>query len=357
MIRFIVYLRRIFTKTNHTGLYLGEKECSRSHNFSFIVISIAILQFLPTVCLALISLLNVLSVFWEAYAKRSLGDDKVSQDIYGVFNNSVLHTLSIFTLYFFTDGSSFGSARIVSGQTVIFLLVIIVSLYLISSWKNYSDLGVSLSVISVQAILLLKLSNLIAIFFLLELLNSVILYTMLWSSIYDARGPKQSSARVTNSITYQFVLNFFSSILLYAGINSVIVITGSADLNYLAVYAIDPSVNTSFGIVLFAFLLKFGTGPWIFFKINVYRGLNLTSILLYSIIYLSLVFTFYLNLFMVFDLSFSSFSRIAAILVSVAAASIFGGFAFQTPNVFVFLSFSSLLNLSVFLLQLLVLAS
>lgn len=197
----------------------------------------------------------------------------------------------------------------------------------------------------------------VALFFLLELLNAVILYTMLWSSSYWSVTNKQSSARAVNTITYQFVLNFFSSIILFFGINSVISLTGSSDLRLVSLCLLSEEVRLYVSLVLFAFLLKFGTGPWVFFKVNIYRGLNLSSILVYSVVYLSLVFSFYLNLFAVYGLSLNGFSRYLIIAVSALASIVFSGFAFQVPNLFVFLSFSSLLNLTIFLAQLLVAVS
>lgn len=136
-----------------------------------------------------------------------------------------------------------------------------------------------------------------------------------------------------------------------------ITLTGSSDLRLVSLCLANEGITLYVSLVLFAFLLKFGTGPWVFFKVNIYRGLNLNSILVYSVVYLSLVFSFYLNLFAVYGLSLNSFYRYLIIAVSAFASVVFSGFAFQVPNIFVFLSFSSLLNLTIFLAQLLVVAA
>ena len=88
-----------------------------------------------------------------------------------------------------------------------------------------------------------------------------------------------------------------------------------------------------------------------FFKINVYRNMNFQLVLLYSVVYMLVIFILFLNLIFVFGAALGHFASAAISSLVIAASALFGGFAFQNPNIFVFISFSSLINISVFVLQ------
>lgn len=118
-----------------------------------------------------------------------------------------------------------------------------------------------MNIIILQSILLLCADNLIVIFFLLEILNALVLYTMLYSNSVRNLLNINGASQITASFIYQFILNFFSSILLYSSINVFIVLTGGASLNILNLFIADNSIQQILSIILVAFLIKFGTGP------------------------------------------------------------------------------------------------
>jgi|JI6StandDraft_1071083.scaffolds.fasta_scaffold167977_2 hypothetical protein len=79
--------------------------------------------------------------------------------------------------------------------------------------------------------------------------------------------------------------------------------------------------------------------------------MNFGLVLIYSVFYLSIVFPFFLNLVFDFGLTFTLRPYYAVLLGLLLSVIAFSGSAFNTPNVFVFLSFSSLLNFVIFLVQ------
>lgn len=81
--------------------------------------------------------------------------------------------------------------------------------------------------------------------------------------------------------------------------------------------------------------------------------MNYQLIILYSALYFLVVFMFFLNLFFVFGLSLNAIFYPSMIFLVSISATTFASFAFQNPNIFVFISFSSLINLSIFVLQVL----
>jgi hypothetical protein len=79
--------------------------------------------------------------------------------------------------------------------------------------------------------------------------------------------------------------------------------------------------------------------------------MNYQSVMLYSVAYMLIIFVFFLNAIFIFGLRFGSLGSGLATALVVAASLVFGSVAFQNPNTFVFLSFSSLINMGVFVLQ------
>ncbi len=136
-------------------------------------------QFAPLLCFSFVSVRNIISLFWEVHAVRRGFNESYGQDLAGVFNKVSLTTVTIFGLHFLSDISNVTGNRILTVQVMLFVAFLVTVLYAFGSVRNQTDLGPSVLIISIQAVLLLKLSNLIALFFLLELMNSFILYTML----------------------------------------------------------------------------------------------------------------------------------------------------------------------------------
>lgn len=207
----------------------------------------------------------------------------------------------------------------------------------------------SFGIISIT--LLLSSTNLIIIFFTLELINMIVIYSFFFNTNMGRQLSIMSASKISASCIYQFILNFFSSIVLYLAINWYIALAGGADLAGVTLWQTYHNSKYPLTLLLSAFLLKFGSGPWIFIKISIYRNLNYIAVFLYSVIYLLAMFIFFLNLMFVLGIEPTAASIYVILALSISGVLAFSTLAFQSPNVFVFLSFSSLINITVFLLQ------
>lgn len=72
---------------------------------------------------------NVLSFFFEMYSKQGLAGNSSEDDVCRIYNTTTLSIVLMFTLYLGASGSSIGSAKIVTAQTTIFLVLLLVSAY------------------------------------------------------------------------------------------------------------------------------------------------------------------------------------------------------------------------------------
>lgn len=229
------------------------------------------------------------------------------------------------------------------------IFIAVTSAYL-ARWSPSFDFVIFANISVLQLILLFKADDLISVFFLLELLNSLIIYSFLFS--YDTKAQRHavSSSRMAVACAYQIVLNFFSSILLYSGVNTYIAVTGGPKLCFAHLFN-DCAYSYAPLLIVLGLFIKLGTGPWIFYKINIYKNMNWVLAYLYSGTYLSVVLVFFLNLFFYYGMSLELTSITLLTAFILAASTSFSSFAFHTSNAFVFISFSSLLNLSIFILQ------
>lgn len=143
-------------------------------------------------------------------------------------------------------------------MAMIFLLSLI-KLFLNKNYSNEFTLIFSIS--TIQILWLLTTTNLITLFFLLELTNSIILYTMLITSLNSQISTNNTTLQLINTLIYQFILNFFSSIVLYITINLYIVMTGTTYIINITELFYISDIQTIISWFLLAFLIKIGNGP------------------------------------------------------------------------------------------------
>ncbi len=111
-----------------------------------------------------------------------------------------------------------------------------------------------------SAVCLLTSADVLNIFFVLELLNALVLYSFFFTASYSGSS-SAAAARIAASCVYQLTLNFFSSIILYIGLAAYIGYTGGSSLQHASLWAQSGAPAIASSIFLAAFLLKFGTGP------------------------------------------------------------------------------------------------
>lgn len=202
--------------------------------------------------------------------------------------------------------------------------------------------------------LLLTAGNLLYVFFILELLGFIVLYSMFTLYLTSFNNMSQHISNILISLIYQFILNFVGSILFYFSLVWILFYHGSTVLNNLNLGLFYSNSTFWLGLILIALLIKFGTGPWICYKIKIYNNINFFTLSLYTIIYFGLMFIYFLNLIFIFNLPLTLWLGIFFGLLMSIAILIFTATVFQYGKIQLFLGLSSLLNSTLFLLQILI---
>ena len=158
-------------------------------------------------------------------------------------------------------------------------------------------------------------NTLLTFFFFLELGSLLTLYLMVSAKdFFGATSLKDSrSASYFNSVFFQFWASFFSSVLLIYSIINFFFLFGTTEwvfLNFFLEKAynsggllVKSQLMLAIYLFIFALVVKLGVSPFIFFKLEIYRGLPFVVLFYYSIIYF---FFFFTLIFIVFLYYFSS---------------------------------------------------
>ena len=309
-----------------------------------------LLSVLPLLTLGGFGLAAIAQLFWRVFARSRALDEAASVSDASAALRLTSITVLLFGLVIVPALHPLATC-LQSAQSSIALLTFGLVSALASNRFRHPDILVFIVFTALAAVYLLNAADVLTLFFVLELLNALVLYSFFFTASYTGAGQSSAASRIASSCVYQFTLNFFSSIALYVGMTSYIALTGGSSLTHASLWSFDQRASLGLTLFILAFLIKFGTGPWIFFKVNVYRNMNFQLVLLYSAAYMLVIFTLFLNLLFVFGAALSGFAAAFIIALVVAASALFGGLAFQNPNIFVFISFSSLLNMGVFVLQ------
>lgn len=201
---------------------------------------------------------------------------------------------------------------------------------------------------------LIIFNNLLNIFFVLEIINMLIIYSFINSITLRTFHLKNyyTTYWIIESCVYQFILNFVGSIIFYFFYNHLIINYFSVNLHLLSFISNFSTNWFIFNGLYFAFLVKFGIGPWLIYKLHMYKHFNIILLLIYTIIYFLTILIFFLNLFFFykFILSFTFIYIMIIILLMVFYFIL--TYLFTYNNLLIFMSLSSLLNLSLILFQL-----
>jgi len=123
------------------------------------------------------------------------------------------------------------------------------------------------------SVLMSQNNNLINFFFIMEINTYLFIYVSVCQAIGVTYGQKQS---VVNSILITFIINFFSSICLFTCITYIIYCSGEF---------IFQLTNYSSLLIFFFISIKFLSGPWVYFGVEVYKGFKYVTLLLYTLVY------------------------------------------------------------------------
>lgn len=309
----------------------------------------------PLAALGVFSLSLVAELFWRVFARSRNVEDHPDVADAAAALRMVGFTLLLWGLAVLPMARPLLSSLQSAQTSAAFVILGLIAL-LGSRQYRHPDVVVFILFASLASVYLLNASDVLTVFFTLELLNALILYSFFFTASYAGAGHANMASRISSSCVYQFTLNFFSSVLLYVGVVSYIGVTGGSSLGNVSLWCSHAQVSSGVSLFVVAFLLKFGTGPWVFFKVNIYRNMNYQLVMLYSAAYMLVIFVLFLNLLFVFGAFMTPFAKAFTLCVVIVSTVLFGGLAFQNPNVFVFISFSSLVNTGVFVLQAMTLA-
>lgn len=253
------------------------------------------------------------------------------------FNNLIIYQLLIYSFIFF----------------LINIILIISPNFLIG---KSLDIGLFLIILFFTSFCLIISNNILTIFINLEIINILIIYSFFISSYLNFNSPKNLNFNINwllISSTYQFILNFFSSILFFLIFNLLLIHTHSTNFIFLNFFSSLYNIKYLFYISLlyFSLFIKFGIGPWIFFKIEIYQGFNLFLLIIYTLIYFLIILIFFFNLFIIYNLSINWLFLIFLLNIIIIMLIYLIYLIFYYFNIFMFFSFSSLLNLLLIFIQ------
>lgn len=191
-------------------------------------------------------------------------------------------------------------------NVILFLLILmtIILISLISNTINYNtDYFFSLTNILLMIIFILFVSTTYTFIFILELISLIIFYKFITSrywykTIETNINNKNIPKNYLNMLFFQYWATFFSSILLFFALAQLMFIYGCSD--FFFINFINYSINNLYSYMwlplIIGFFFKIGFTPIHLFKLEVYKGLPLISLMVYTTIFFLIYFTFYMIL-------------------------------------------------------------
>ncbi len=248
--------------------------------------------------------------------------------------------------------------NLIINQLFLYSLFFICIFYVLFLNKKFStlyplDFGFIVVQLFLTTVILFMCNNLLLIFICLEIINIFIIYSFIITlQLTNLTNDDLlcKSNWLLNTLVYQFILNFFSSFFFFYSFNMLLAISQSSNFLFLANFSF-LDFNYYLLFMYIAFFVKFGLGPWIFFKLEIYEGFNFVLLLLYTTIYFLNILPFIFNLFFIYFLNVNLFSLIFCLVLLVFILLAFSTFMFSYFNIFIFFSFSSLLTLLFIFLQ------
>jgi hypothetical protein len=250
----------------------------------------------------------------------------LNNNILGIFRNFQVYYF-IFFIYLFTfrgfEGTYFVRHLCISNFTITgyYYLILLnsflfvwLSKLLANILKNSVTLDYIISLVQMFILLpyIIFSNSIFTLFFNLEIASSLLFYHFISSYNWF----KESNCNINKKLNVNFFFNmlffhfwssFFSSLfIVYSGLNLYYFIGTTEWLyfNFLLGTLIESGYiyNTFFIyliliIFFIALIVKLGISPFLIFKIEIYRGLNIIVIFFYSIIFFSIFFSIFFVIF------------------------------------------------------------
>jgi len=208
-------------------------------------------------------------------------------------------------------------------------------------------------------------SNLLTFFFLLEVISGLILYQFVvgrdWglllttrrASFFSTAGFSPNSS-LTNIVFFQYWVSFFGSVLLVYSILFCFYYYGTTEfvlVNFLMNLDVRSNSgvgNSHLGLISFtlivAFFLKLGLAPVHFYKIEIYKGLPLVTILFYTVFFFIGFFFYFCMLLTSWLQAFTTIWFIACVILVISGAVILTFLLFDVIAVRAFFAYSTIVN-------------
>lgn len=253
-------------------------------------------------------------------------------------------------------------------------VILLVYFFLHSPISYLSDFFFSVMNLSVVVLLIFLSNNLLAFFFITEVVVCFIFYKLVSSKLWykvciekknDVTGGKVSKNNKTspknflNTLFFQYWASFFSSVLFLFFLISLLYLFG--DNNWEAINALIYFENTTkyfdnnfffstlFFVFVISFFLKTGLTPLHIFKIEVYKNIPFLSIFFYTIYYFLVYIVFFALLFLFFFSGYYSIYAFIYIFIIIFGGAYIISLMFDVSLTKAFFAYSTILNSLLFL--------
>lgn len=207
-------------------------------------------------------------------------------------NNNNMNLYIIIQLYyvilffnFFWSFKSYNNYFLVNNNYYFLINLLLILLLIFFKFNDNNNihwlLGLYLNIIT--SFLFLVINDFLTIYIVLELNAYLFLYITITQLFFVKKNQKIS---IINSALINFILNFFSSIFFFIS------------LYYF--YFFDKNLNNDNFInsfFLIFFLIKISLGPWLFMGFEIYKGLFINSLLVYTVIFMVVILPKFLDIF------------------------------------------------------------
>ena len=215
-----------------------------------------------------------------------------------------------------------------------------------------------LNIIVISPILFFT-NNLFSFIFLLELLSVLIFFKLTVSKINKKTNFLSNknlffSKKYLSLLFFQFWVTFFSTIMLFFFLNSILVLLGSSNfflINFLLKVNLYQNIFDIFFLNLISvfflifFFFKLGTPPIQLFKIEIYESIPFISILFFTTFYISFFFLFFVYLVCFLIPSVFLLSHYCLLLLLVFGSVYMISFLYNIFLIKSFFAYSTLINI------------
>lgn len=243
-------------------------------------------------------------------------------------------------------------------------------IYFLISFLDKGDLTKSTDYFfSISNLLLLLpliffLNNILVFLFFIEMLAVLVFYKLISSKIWfkkiKGKVNDKTPQKYVNMVFFQFWVTFFSTIFVVFFYINVLYLYGTTDwsltqfvnVNTLTIFykSTNNSLKILILIFIFSIIFKLGVTPLHLFKLEVYKGIPLLSVLFYTIYFLLIFLFFFLTFIADLSISFDYLFYPFFFILVIAGCMYLTSLIFDINFIKVFLAYSTIINTIGFLI-------